>query len=413
MDQSPTPTRHWLVSYHGLIALMGCIILLISNGMALTGLTPFRQAFKASFGWTQQQINLSDLITFGVVGLLAPILGIWMDRTGVKRMIMAGGVLLALCYWLLGKVTTLQGLYGVHALFGVAIALSGLVPASRLIGRWFHAARGAAMGIALAGSSLAVYVFAPLAKHLIENGGTTYAFNQLAIAGFILTGLVALFVVDRPEDRGLSVYGWSDQQRYTNEADLPGADYKTAISSLSFVCLALGASMTFFAMLGTLYNLVAHMIDLKFDLQAAIGGLQLMLLAAFVGKFVFGAISDYLKPKHVYLVNLAVMALGALLLARADASNIKLAAIIFGLGWGGLYTMLQLLAVESFGLKSAAKLLGTIAVFDAIGGGLGSYVMGVIRTQMGSYQPAFYLVFGMIMIAMIAATQIRKLDGVK
>ena len=47
----------WLRSYHLVIALMGSIILLISNGMALTGLTPFRPEFAKTFGWSMQQLT--------------------------------------------------------------------------------------------------------------------------------------------------------------------------------------------------------------------------------------------------------------------------------------------------------------------------------------------------------------------
>jgi len=41
---------------------------------------------------------------------------------------------------------------------------------------------------------------------------------------------------------------------------------------------------------------------------------------------------------------------------------------IFGLGWGGLYTMLQLTCMDSFGTRAGGKILGTITVLDAIGG---------------------------------------------
>ena len=402
------PNRSWMLSYHGVIALMGLLILLISNGMVLSGLTPFRFAFAEKFGWQMQQMTLADLITFGVVGLLAPSIGGVIDRFGVRKLIMAGGLVLMLAYYCYGQVETLAGMYWVHALLGVAVALAGLVPASRLIGRWFELKRGTAMGIALAGSSIASFVFYPLAVKFIAQSGTTQAFQQLAWGGLVLTILTFFFVHDQPEDKGLLAYG--QQPRAANvSTELPGVEFSVAIRSLSFWCLALGASMTFFAMLGTLYNLPAHLVDLGFDRAGAGKGLQAMLTAALVGKFLFGFLSDYASPKKVYVANLALMALGALLIALADKQSVLYAVAFFGLGWGGLYTMLQLLAVDSFGLKAAGRVMGTIAVFDAVGGGLGSFVMGIIKTQTNSYIPAFYLMFGLITLGLIASVRVRKL----
>ncbi len=403
-----SPNRSWMLSYHGVIALMGLLILLISNGMVLSGLTPFRFAFAEKYGWQMQQMTFADLITFGVVGLLAPSVGGIIDRFGVRKLIMAGGLVLALAYFLYSKVTTLTGMYLVHALFGVAVAFAGLVPASRLIGRWFEQKRGTAMGIALAGSSIASFVFYPLAVKFIAQSGTTDAFQKLAWGGIVLIILTFLFVRDQPEDKGLLAYG-QQPRAPGSSVELPGAEFSVAIRSLSFWCLALGASMTFFAMLGTLYNLPAHLVDLGFDRVSAGKGLQAMLTAALVGKFLFGFLSDYAPPKKVYIANLALMALGALLIALADKQSILYAVAFFGLGWGGLYTMLQLLAVESFGLKAAGRVMGTIAVFDAVGGGLGSFAMGVIKTQTGSYTAAFYLMFGLISIGFLAAFRVRKL----
>ena len=42
-----------------------------------------------------------------------------------------------------------------------------------------------------------------------------------------------------------------------------------------------------------------------------------------------------------------------------------------GLGWGGLYAVLQLQIVGAFGLSSAGKILGTITLVDAITAGMG------------------------------------------
>jgi MFS family permease len=255
----------WLTSYHGVIAVMGMLVMLICNGMVLSGLTPFRFAFAEKYQWQMQQMNFADLVTFGVVGILAPFLGAIMDRTGVRKLMMLGGVMLLVGYFCYAQVTTLFGMYAVHVILGAAVALAGLVPASRLIGRWFELQRGTAMGITLAGSSIASFVFYPLAVKFIAADGIAVAFQKLAWGGLVLTFLAALLVRDRPEDVGLSTFGQSPDRKVSSESQLPGAEFSDVVRSGAFWCLAFGAATTFFAMLGALYNVPAHLVDLGFD----------------------------------------------------------------------------------------------------------------------------------------------------
>ncbi len=72
--------------------------------------------------------------------------------------------------------------------------------------------------------------------------------------------------------------------------------------------------------------------------------------------------------------------------------------------------LIQLLTVDSLGLKAAGKILGTITTFDAIGGGLGIWLTGAIHDWTGSYQAAFVLVSVLIFLALLAATQVRKYE---
>jgi hypothetical protein len=47
-------------------------------------------------------------------------------------------------------------------------------------------------------------------------------------------------------------------------------------------------------------------------------------------------------------------------------------------------------------------------VLDALGGGLGIWLTGVFFDRFGSYQVAFGLIAGLLFIAFLVSTQIRK-----
>ena len=103
--------------------------------------------------------------------------------------------------------------------------------------------------------------------NFIAHYGITGAFDRLAIAGLLLTLLVALFVYDQPEERKLSCYG---EAPVAPNGILPGLEFTDTLRTLGFWCLSLGAAATFFSMLGTLFNLLPHMLDLGFDRGGAV-----------------------------------------------------------------------------------------------------------------------------------------------
>lgn len=398
--------RHWTGSYHGVIAICAMLVLMISNGLILSGLGPFRPALIAEFGWTAAQISRGELITFLLLGVFAPFIGILIDRFGTRVLMQIGMLALAGGYYLYGTLDSLNMLYAIHVLFAIVLALAGLVPVVALVSRWFDAERGTAIGVALVGSSLASFVFPPIAeKWLIPSYGWRDAFQFEAIAALIGFAIVVLLVRSSPAERGLKPYGAKEAAPLRSDA-LPGLTVAQTVRTMSFWVLGGCAFLTFFAMLGTLYQLPIYLGTV--GVKEISLGYMAMLGAALIGKFLFGFLADRLGPKRVFIANMAVMAIGAALLAIATPGSVFLALAVFGIGWGGLYTMLQLLTVENFGLKATGKIMGLIAIFDCVGGGLGSFVMASIFDATQSYRPAFWMLCGMIVVALIAATRIRQ-----
>ncbi len=184
--------------------------------------------------------------------------------------------------------------------------------------------------------------------------------------------------------------------------------FSETLRTPTFWALAFVACTTFYAIMSVVAHLFLYGTDLGFTPQKAGSALSLAFGMALIGKFGFGLLADHWNQKGVFLINLGVMLLGAILLASLDPTLLWPAIALFGLGWGGLYTLLQLLTMNSFGLRAAGKILGTIAVVDAIGGGLGSWVTGLLYDRTGSYQVPFAALAVLVFLAMLAATRIKS-----
>jgi len=396
---------HWVTVF----IAMTC--LLVSNGMVITGITAFDGAILAEFtDWSRGDLKLRGFITLALVGLLAPFIGILIDKIGVKFLIMVGCIVLGLSYYAYGNISNIMHLYLIHAAFAIVLLASGLNVAVILVSNWFVKLRGTAIGIAVIGTSLGGAILAPLFGSWLANGMDWREAYQLA--AIIPTGLflMALFLVrNKPTDMKLKPYGF-DSNSESSTADLSqhGMEYGEAIRTKSFWAIAFIAMFTFYTIMGFQANLILHLTDLGFDIESAAAGLSVLFIPALIGKFVFGLVADKIKGLRVLYVNLSLMLAGIIAMIFTDKDTVLIAVGIIGFMWGGFYTLLQLNAVNNFGLKASGKLLGTITVLDAFGGGLGIWMTGQIFDSYGSYQNAFIIFAILVAISVVLISQIKK-----
>lgn len=390
------------------VAVAAMTVLMVSNGMVLTGITAFDKALLDEFGWQRGDLKLRDLVTLLLTGAVAPFIGILIDRLGVRVLLVGGSLLLAAAYFAYGMVGSLLHVYLIHVVFAAVLVACGLNVAVILVSQWFVAQRGTAIGIALVGTSLGGVVFPPWFTALIAAHGWREAFQLLALVPAVLL-LIGLVLARPPQAFGLVPLGAGAAPGSSARPPDPSRDHTLAeaLRTPTFWALATVACATFYSMLGVISSLILHLIDMGYTPADAAREFSLMMTMALVGKFLFGFLADRLPQKLVFLANIAVMAAGAVVLATMDPQTTRWAALLFGLGWGGLYTLLQIQAVNAFGLTAAGKILGAITVLDAAGGGLGMWLTNHLFSATGNYALSYQIIVGLTLLALAAATQVR------
>ncbi len=388
--------------YPWFIAVFAGIVLMVSNGQTISGLSVYDVEFINEFGWSLGEIKFRDMITLLLAGLFAPFIGILIDRLGVRRCMLAGWVLLILGNLAYSRLDSLAGLYLVHALFALVLVVCGLNAAVILVSKWFVRFRGTAIGIALMGTSMGGIVFPQYGTAMIEALDWRSAFIWGSLFPAIMLVATWLLVKDKPQ-----VKEQPDAAAAVPDPDA-GMAFADALRNRSFWALAIIAMATFYTVLGTQAHIFVYMTDADFNAQVATNAISLFFFSALIGKFVFGLAADYLDKRMVFYGNILVMLAGSLILIRMDVSLIWIAVTAFGLGWGGVYTMIQLTVMNTFGTRDAGKILGTITVLDASGGGLGIWLTGVIYDSTGSYELPFLIFAALIVVALAALTQVRQ-----
>ncbi|MEO5829398.1 MAG: MFS transporter, partial [Rhodanobacter sp.] len=140
--------------YPWLVAIMGLLVLMTTNGLTLTGITAFDPSLLTEFGWSRAALKFRDLLTMLLAGLMAPFLGALVDRVGPKMLILGGSLLLAALYFAYSHILSIGQIYLIHIGFAAVLVASGVNIVVIMVSQWFVTKRGTALGIALVGSSL-------------------------------------------------------------------------------------------------------------------------------------------------------------------------------------------------------------------------------------------------------------------
>jgi MFS family permease len=193
-----------------------------------------------------------------------------------------------------------------------------------------------------------------------------------------------------------------------------GVPFSRALRSRTLWCLAIGSACLWFAT-----QAMTSQVTIFFEQEAdrtppeATTLYSLLMACSVAGKFLFGAISDRYAKRRVMLVTSLTLLAGCLLLftrdpaagqalglaLTTDPDRLRAFAVVFGLGFGGCFTLIQLVAVESFGQLELGKILGVVVFVDTLGGVLGTLLAGQIRTATGDY----FLTFGIVTIVAVVA----------
>lgn len=322
-----------------------------------------------------------------------------------------GTLLLATGYFMYSKIVSLTNVYVIHVLFAGALASAGLVVNVMLVSRWFNRHRGTALGIILMGTSLGNMIVPKINVQLIQNFQWRPSFVYLAIVPLILVPVILFIIKEYPSTIGEKPDGADvdgTDSTSAEQIEKGGMEYGAAMKDRNFWELTLIAMCTFYAILALADHMFLYMTGEGHSPQTAASGLTVLFGLALVGKFFFGFLSDHMNKRQVFNINIGTMFAGVTVLVISPQALLWPAVVLIGLGWGGLYTLLQILTAHIFGMKAFGKIMGTMSVLDAFGGGMGMWLTGVLFDKSGSYSLPFSVIAVLVGVAFVLSFFVRE-----
>lgn len=398
-------------SYPWLVAVFGMLSLFMSNGLSATGLSVFDPSLLDEYGWPRADLKFRDVLTFWIAALLAPPVGVLLDRLNPKYLLMAGMACLSL--GMLGYAelpadprAALMQIYVIHVIFAFGVACAGGAVVILLVSSWFVKHRGLALGIALVGTSLGSALLPSFNAAIILEQGWRAAFRINALLPLGMLVLVALLVRGMPRHAGARAVG---QDAGVADLKAEGLSFAQALRTRTFYAICISGFLTYYSIFAFLQHLVLHMTKgLGYELAEAARAFLLFSMLAMVSKMLAGVLADRFDRHKVFLWCVGLMFAGVVALATLQRELLWPAVAAIGLGWGGAFTLYSMLAVSNFGLREIGRINGMINLCESIGVGLGSWVTGYLFDLYGNYQVAFTSVACMVGVGFLLGTQIRN-----
>ena len=165
----------------------------------------FLIAVIEEFHWSRALASGALMVGSVMWTLVAPVIGILLDRFGPRVVLTGGSIVMALGFVISGLAHTVAEFYlGMGIFVGIGFAALTMTSQATFLSNWFILRRGMAIGMVASGIGLGILVIVPVTQWLIATYGWRVAF-------FILAGLLAAVVAplnyffqrQRPEQMNL------------------------------------------------------------------------------------------------------------------------------------------------------------------------------------------------------------------
>ena len=373
-------------------------------GLIIYGLPFFYDFMVRDYGWSRAEVTSGNALGKLLVAPLFGFLAGWMiDRYGPRKLMLAGALLAGTALVGLSYSDNLPLFYLFYVFNAIGYVFGGPLPCQVLISRWFDKNRGKAMGIAYLGIGSGG-AFAPQIIRALEgNLGWHLALTSLGILVVLIAFPMAFFIKDS------SVENTARQQ---TAAAIP---IRTILRNPNFYLLALGSMCSIGAVGGISQHLKLYLRDLDFTQAHAANVLSFLLFSSLAGRVLMGFLADLINRKYV-MIQIYLLVAGAipLLLVPDFPGRIYLFAIIFGIGLGGDYMIIPLIAADLFGVKALGRTMGIILVADGMAEASFPVLVGYLyNVATRSYAAGFIFLIGLALLGAVIVAFLPKTRGLE
>jgi MFS transporter, OFA family, oxalate/formate antiporter len=390
----------------------------VKVGIQVYTLPLFYSGLKKSFGWSTADVTWAATIFFLTGATITPFVSSLFDRFSARGFMIAGALAAALGLLSYRFLHTLTQMAIIYMIFALSQVCAGQVPTMLIITRWFKRYRGIAVGITLMGPDVGGAVFPLIVRPYLAKGEWRDASFVLMIFSAAMMLLASIFFIrSRPEDKGLLPDGdlvKTDLIEEPSPISQPvGRTLREALRMPAFYILAFTTGALWFCMNGIVQHQTIFMNDeLGISMKTAPVIVSVLFWFSLLGKLAIGYLSDHFNKITLMFMVVVALIIGLSILRFSNANNLPglfCYAAIFGIGYSGTFTMIQLVIAEFFSGQSYGKILGILTMIDVGSGGLAIAAIAKVQGAFNSYLHVFDMLIALTFIVAILVLFLHKM----
>ena len=377
----------WIPLLCGLIGSTTC-------GMLLYAWSVFIKPLNAEFGWSRAEIAMAFAICCLIFGLVTFPAGRISDKIGPSKVVIAGGIILAIGFVLSGFIQSkfqLYITYGVIAGFGGGIIY---LPPIATAPKWWPDRRALATGFAVVGLGLGSFLMGPLATYLIEAPGMgwRYVFWYCGVAMGILAVGAGLMLKVPPA--GWKPAGWNPPAPPAGAA-APKVTrdwtHEESKSDSKFWLLYLAYFCGSFAGLMVIGHLAGFGRDAGLTAMAAAGAVSSLAFSNAATRVLSGFFVDKIGIRVYFAVTFLLQTIAMIAIFQLGGSVAGLSAIAILIGWnyGAMFTLFPATCLQFYGPTAQGSNYGLLFTAWGLAGFAGPWVGGYLKDVTGTYYAPF------------------------
>ena len=403
--------------HYGWVVFAACFAMVfVTLGFCSSVKSLFLAPVTEDTGLPRSLFSLADCMRYVVVASLNIVFGSVVAKLGPRIMIGIGFISLAVSMFLYSISGSVLVFCIGGAFLGLGLAFSTTTIVGYIVEKWFTNSKGTIMGIILAANGLGAAVASQVLSPIIEasQSGWRNAYRTSAII-VLITGIVVVALVrNKPEDMGLEPMGKDKVAKKKNTASWSGFEFSELKKKSYFwitlaVCFLYGIIVQSYSSCSS-----AHMRDVGIDAQTIANVVSLNMILLFLTKTMSGFLFDRLGIRRVMAL-CAAAATAALLILAFMNDNPLMAYIYSPFGALGLpleTILMPLLAMEMFGKKPYAHVMGIVVGMIQAGSCVGMFFTNAIFDVFGSYKTILIIYcIAMVVLAVVMDLMIRKANA--
>ncbi len=394
MNPASTPTRLSMTQ----VLVCGAAIVTLSMGIR-HGFGLWLQPITMDRGWTRETFSFAMAVQNLAFGLAGPLAGLWADRFGAYRVLLACGALYALGLVLMGLSSTgLAFTATAGVLLGVAQSGSTYAVVFGVIARNVAEDKRAwAMGAAAAAGSFGQFLMVPVEAWLIAHSGWQ---NALFILGLAALGILPLALGLKEPPAAVAA---------SHEQSVMAA-LREAFAYPSFRLLMAGYFVCGFHLLFIGVHMPSYLKDQGMDASVATTALALIGLFNVFGSYAAGLLGNRFPKRYILaaIYGTRSLAVVGFVLLPLSPWSVYVFASVMGLLWLSTVPTTNALLAQIFGARYLSMLSGFVFLSHQLGAFLGAWLGGRLYDVSGSYATMWWLSVALGVFAALINLPVRE-----